>query len=295
MKSSFQIVLIKNAKRTRRFLTLVFLIIFTNVRYNFWMFDHGGSMMRGLYLLICVGFLGCGTTRKISQVGLRDLASSSQSANVFSELRLRASSLKAMPNSCPAQIKSLYPILASELVAFPNCPKELAEQFQQAMPYLQMQERTTLEEVMNSQCRSMARGQFSESVEGLYSTFDSSGPMGRQKENGKVMDGAAQSILTNLKKGISELVEVHLPLDRWVEKNGNFVLPEDDLSFLHHLLVDKKCKMTTEDLEQSYQSMHALEELEKITPNEGQKDKLDHFLDGVHKVIEQKIREYFYP
>lgn len=239
-------------------------------------------------LFFLIFLCSCGATRKLSKVDIRS-PSSMRERSVVSEVRQRASSYKTMPKRCPLAIQQTFSYLAGELIKFPACPQEL-DQIQNSIPYLNLEERTTLEEVIGSQCQSIARGQFSDSLENILSNFNSTGPKGRRGN-----DPNSNAILDRLKIGIENTVRIHLPLDRWVERNGDFLFPEEDLAYMDKLFMGQQCKLTDQEVDQTYRTMRALEDLSNIIPEGEQKKSIELFLDGVHNLIDQRVKEYFYP
>lgn len=227
----------------------------------------------------------------MSKVDLRAPASVKERAEA-SETRQRVSQYASIPKPCPKEIRQTFSRLANESIKFPPCPVAL-DQFQNAIPFLNLEERTTLEEVLGSQCQSMGRGQFSDSLENILVNFESSGPKGRTRD--APLDANALQVLDGLYKGIEETVRLHLPLDRWAEKNGEFVLPEEDLIYMDKLFVSQQCRMTDQEVDQTYRTMRALEDLARIIQPGEQRNMIETFLDGAHNVIDQKVREYFYP
>jgi hypothetical protein len=77
--------------------------------------------------------------------------------------------------------------------------------------------------------------------------------------------------------------------------NGDFLIPERDLSQLDRLLVTQSCRLGDQDLEESYQMTRSLEELARVLKEGEQRSRLENFLGGVHRIIDEKIQEFFYP
>jgi hypothetical protein len=253
--------------------------------------------MDGVLLLLC-GWLasGCTTTRKISQVGLREPSSVRETA-ALSALRAQITSTTELKKSCPTEIRENYAELAAARIAFPPCPAGLGETVQNSLPYLTLEERSTVEEVVNSQCRSLGSSEFGEALENMIAGYDTTGPIGRRAKVVQTLisvDGEARTLVA-LKEGVQELVYHHLPLDRWVRRNGEYVLPEEELKSLHRLIEVKGCRMSEEEVDQGYRTLRSLEELAKILKAGPQQEKIEAFIAGVHRVIEQKLKEFFYP
>lgn len=254
-----------------------------------------GSVMMAL-AVGCMLSSSCSTTRKISQVGLREPASA-RSSTAISELRTRISTSTEPKKACPAEIRENFSALAAERVSFPLCPAGLAELVQSSVPYLTLEERSTMEEVVSSQCRSLGNSEFGEALENLIAGYDSTGPIGRRLkivETLRPTDGETK-ILGDLRLAVQELVDHNLPLDRWVRRNGEFVLPDEELKQLARLIEDNGCKMSEQEVDHGYQTVRSLEELAKILKPGPQHARVDAFIGGVHKVIEQRIKEFFYP
>lgn len=249
----------------------------------------------GCALISIFLIFGCATSRKLSQVGLREPSSLRDSAAV-SELRARIISLTDLPRTCPAGVRD-FAAIAKEKVAFPECPSGFEEAVQSAIPYLKLEERSTLEEAINSQCRSLGLNEFGDSLESMLLNFDNTGPLGRRSKiyQTLISTEGEMKILLRLRGHIQELVTYFLPLDRWARRNGEFVLPDEDLPQLHRLIVDKSCRMSDEEVDQAYRTIRSLEELSRILKEGPQEERIGNFVEGIHQVIEKKLREFFYP
>jgi hypothetical protein len=250
-----------------------------------------------LRLVITLGLAGlitaCGATRKISHVEVRQPASTADD-QTFSILRTQLATLKEIPHSCPKEIRELLPTLAAEKVEFPDCPDDFATVFQRVMPSLKLDERSTLEEALNSQCRSVGNQEVEEPMESMLTHFDSTGPAGRSARAGVALEGE-EAALKALRVGLEDLVSHHLPLSRWIRRNGEFLFGEEELELFAKLFVERKCRLTEEDLDNSYRAIRAMEELTKILKDGPQRDRIESFLDGFHQTLERKIQEFFYP
>lgn len=249
----------------------------------------------GCALFLFALLSGCATARKLSQVGLREPASVKENSQI-SVLRSKIMALAALPASCPKGVQN-FASLAKEKVSFPFCPAGFEEVVQSAIPYLKLEERSTMEEAVNSQCRSLGLNEFGDSLESMLSNFDSTGPLGRRSrvQQTLVSTEAEMKLLLQLREHVQELVTYHLPLDRWARRNGEFVLPEEDLAQLHRMIVEKNCKMSDEEVDQAYRTIRSLEELSKILKEGAQEERISEFLGGMHQVIEKKLKEFFYP
>lgn len=249
----------------------------------------------GCALFLFALLSGCASARKLSQVGLREPASVREITQI-SELRTRITALNSLPVSCPKGVQN-FAALAKEKVSFPFCPAGFEEVVQSSIPYLKLEERSSVEEAVNSQCRSLGLNEFGDSLESLLVNFDSTGPLGRRSKVYQTLvstEGEMRTLL-QLREHLQELVSYHLPLDRWARRNGEFILPEEDLAQLHRMIVEKNCKMSDEEVDQAYRTIRSLEELAKILKEGPQEERLDEFLGGMHQVIEKKLREFFYP
>jgi hypothetical protein len=253
-------------------------------------------MLRFGYALLLLSLVsGCATARKLSQVGLREPASVKETSQL-SELRAKIISLTALPASCPKGVQN-FAALAKEKVSFPFCPAGFEEAVQSSVPYLKLEERSTMEEAVNSQCRSLGLNEFGDSLESMLLSFDTTGPIGRRSKITQTLlsTEAEMKTLLELRQQIEELVNYHLPLDRWARRNGEFVLPEEDLDQLHRMIVEKNCKMSNEEVDQAYRTIRSLEELSNILKDGPQEERITAFLEGMHQVIEKKLKEFFYP
>lgn len=250
---------------------------------------------RFLLLPLALGLAACASPRKLSQVGLREPAAARDSTAI-SPLRLRVSTTKDFAKGCPAAVKKQLPALSAERVKFPECPENFAEHFQNAMILLKLEERSTLEEVLGSQCHSLGLGEFGDSLEQLLATYEGTGPLGRrlasEEESGQSEDVKA---LTELKGTLEELVNRHLPLERWGRRYGSFVVPEDDLQYFQKIIFDQGCRLGEEQVDEAYRSIRGLEDLAKVLKEGPQRARIEEFLAGFHDVIDRRIQEFFQP
>jgi len=256
------------------------------------------SRIRRIFLFLLVGcsLVSCSATRKISQVGLRE-PSSVQISDSASELRSQIIENLEFAKACPQEIRDNFAKLATERINFPACPLNLNELVQTAVPYLKLEERSTMEEVINSQCRSLGNSEFGDALESFLANYDSSGPLGRRAKIVQTLlpqDGETRN-LQNLQGVVKELVDYYLPLDRWVRRNGDHALPDEELTHLYRLIFTDGCKMTDQEVDQGYRTIRGLEELAKILKDGPQRDRIQSFLVGVDKVISQRFKEFFYP
>ncbi|NUM88771.1 MAG: hypothetical protein HUU37_06175 [Bdellovibrionales bacterium] len=215
---------------------------------------------------------GCGATRKISQVGLRNPASVPDEAEPASELRMRMQS--QLPKACPGPVRQELAWLAQQQVKLPLCPAGFTERVQQELMHFRLEERSFLEEIVGSQCRSLSaedrQTMLRDMTEALQST---------ERED--------------IREGLNVLLLVNLPLERWVVRNGRWVLPEAELERIHALVVQGSCRVDAARMEQSYQTLQVLEELQRLLQDSQQKDRLERFLGGYHKIVDSKVMEFF--
>ncbi len=252
--------------------------------------------MRHLSWALAIGlcFWACSAPRKLSQVGLREPASVKVPLSTI-ELREKIITLKEVPANCPAEIRQNFSALAKERAQFPPCPDHLEAAIETAWPLLKVEERSTLEEVVASQCRSMGFTEFGSSLENMFATFDGAGPNGRRSKRGAPITEQELQTLQQLKSGLQVLVTYHLPLDRWIRRNGEYLLPNEELNQLHRLIVENSCRMMNQEVDGAYRTIRSMEELSKILPEDTQREIIVKFLNGVHKMIDTKVKDFFYP
>lgn len=244
---------------------------------------------------LALSLAGCATPRKLSQVGLREPAAV-RDGPVLTPLRQEVMLLKELPKACPSELKSDFAAIAEERVPFPSCPASFNENFQNSLLSLKLEERSTLEEIVGSQCRSLGLGEFGDSLEQLYLNFDTTGPLGRRTSAGEGEENAAAlPPLLALKSSLEEIVNQHLPLERWSRRYGGFVLPEEDLRYLAGLVAKRGCRLGEEEVDEAYRSLRGLEDLSKILHDGPLRARIEKVLAGVHKVIDRRIQEYFQP
>lgn len=254
-------------------------------------------MWRFLLLSACALILAaCASPRKLSQVGLREPAAV-RDGPVVTPLRQEAITFEAFAKACPVEIRQELSAVSAERVPFPSCPEGFNENFQNSLMYLKLEERSTLEELLGSQCHSLGLSEFGDSIEQFYANFDSTGPLGRRTilKESLASQGPELQTLAALKNSLEEVVGQHLPLERWGRRYGSFVLPEEDLRYLHGLVVKRGCRMGEEEVDEAYRSLRGLEDLSKILKDGPLRSRIDNLLAGVHQLIDRRIQEFFQP
>lgn len=231
--------------------------------------------------------MACSSQRKLSQVGNRELASISADNSVLSPLREKISGNHQFAKFCPEEIRNTLPVLVTERVGFPACPAKLGAAFIAAKDILKSEERTVVEELLGSRCHSMS-GEFGTSP--LVALLESIVP----GSEASPLPEEEMRLRTTLREGLQLVRTVHEPIEQWIRLHGEFVMPEEELEFFYRLVSAEKCKMSDQEVDQSYRALHNLETLSRIQPeDEPQRLRMERFLAGVHKVIDRKIREYF--
>ena len=71
--------------------------------------------------------------------------------------------------------------------------------------------------------------------------------------------------------------------------------PDDDLTQLNYLIIEKSCRMTDQEVDQAYRTIRSLEELSDILKDGPQEERINRFLEGMHQIIDKKLKEFFYP
>jgi hypothetical protein len=238
----------------------------------------------------------CSSSRKLSQVGLRAPAAV-RDGPVVTPLRMETMQSKNFAKACPVELKAEFADLAAERLAFPGCPEGFTENFQNSLMFLKFEERSTLEEVLGSHCRTLGLGEFGDSLEQLSATFDTTGPLGRRAglKDVPTSESGALEQLAALKASLNEIVSQNLPLERWSRRYGSFVLPEEDLRYLNALVLNRHCSLGEEEVDEAYRSIRGLEELSKILRESPLRSRIETLLAGVHSVIDRRIQEYFQP
>lgn len=252
-------------------------------------------VVRALALLICVqAMMACSSLRKLTHVDTRELASV-RSEEAVSPLRDRISKLGNFAKTCPAEVAELLPLLANERVVFPACPEKLVSGFEASKDALRSEERSTIEELIGSKCRSLPNDFGSSPLDSLIEgVVPRPSRGGQNREEGEEEISEASLVLRmRLRDGLLEVRQLHEPLEQWIHINGEFVMPEEELLFLDKLVAEK-CRMSDQEVDQSYRTLRSLEELARVhAEHEPQRKRIEQFLSGVHKIIDRKIREYF--
>jgi hypothetical protein len=243
-------------------------------------------MSRFFLVLLAGSFcFACSATRKISNVGLRDI-SSVQAAETVSERRLRASQVHSFAKDCPVELAEEFSFLVMDRVEFPPCPEKMVVSFASAAHYLKSDERTSVEEAINSQCRSLGSVTDGTALDLIFPDSELANLSARSP-------GSKDAELNNLGSAIQELIGRHLVLDRWVRQNGDFTLPEDVLQHLEQIIVGRKCHLSDDEVDQSYRTIRVLEDVAKILPPGKQRAHIERFLRGIYEIQDRKIEEFF--
>lgn len=259
-------------------------------------------MVRIAYVLLGLlvfGLSACSTLRKLSRVETREIASV-RSAIVVSPLRQKLIEFTQFAPACPEEIRSLLGQLADARVNVPPCPEGLQTNYEAVISVLKIEERSLIEQILNGQCRSFGKEGYDDTLDSLLNNFEVSRPLATaaiSRKDTRILSGAdeATALLAKVKANLEELRAVHHPLEQWIRRYGEFVIPEEELEFFERLIVTQNCKMTDQEIENSYRTMRAMEELMHTEREaEPQRALIERFLLGIHKVIDSKIREYFF-
>ena len=244
-------------------------------------------MFRALSLgVLMIGiFSSCTSARNLSNVGLREL-SSVHGGETVSKRRLEISQQKEFGKSCPLEVREEFGLLALDIIQFPACPEALTLNFASAAHYFQNEERTVLEEAISSQCRSFGSVTDGTALDQVLTDTELANLSSRAT-------GGNDPALEHLKAGIQELSERHLLLDRWTRQNGDFTLSEEVLLHLDELINEHKCKLFDDEVDQSYRSIRALEDLARVLPEGRQRGHIQRFLQGIYDIQDRKIEEFF--
>lgn len=242
------------------------------------------------------GMMSCASLRKLSHVETREPASTQPEAPALSPLRQKVAAFSRFAKACPAEIRELLAPLSLEKVRFPPCPARLEADFNLAREALTQQERNSVEELLGAQCRSLDTTYGGSPLDSLIE-----GIVPRPARGGRnsevealVPSDAELHLRMKLQESLLEVRSLHSPLEQWIRGNGDYLIPEDELGFVEKLAVEGGCRMSDQEVDQSYRTIHNLEALARIQPpTEPQRRRIERFLGGVHRVIDRKIQEYF--
>lgn len=245
---------------------------------------------------LSLGMMSCAGLRKLSHVETREPASTQPEAPVLSPLRQKVAAFTRFAKACPAEIRELLAPLSLEKVRFPPCPARLEADFNAVREMLSPQERSSVEELLGVQCRSLdstyGGSPLDSLIEGIVPR-PLRGARGSEVE-ALVPSDAEMHVRLKLQESLLEVRALHSPLEQWIRGNGDYVVPEEELGFVEKLALEGGCRMSDQEVDQSYRTIHNLEALSRIQPpTEPQRQRIERFLGGVHRVIDRKIQEYF--
>lgn len=238
---------------------------------------------------------GCGATRQISQVEVRQL-SSEQESNSISGVRAKLSVLNSLPVRCSSVLRENLLPLTLEKVAYPDCSSSLLSNYPKISAFLEGDEKTLMEEVVNSKCRALSSDSSMLTLESFYQNFATTGPLGRiqdSKSSKKEAPPQAES-LEAFRKGIAETISDHSPIDRWVKKNGDYILPDEDLSFFENFMVSHSCDRNFLEVEEGYRAIRNLEAILKHVSTPKVRERAEKLLVGLYQTIDLRAKELFF-
>ncbi len=252
-------------------------------------------LLRALALFICVSAtMACSSLRKISNVETRELASL-RTEEAISPLRDKVSRIQQFARACPQEVVELLPVLANERVAFPLFRAKLAEAFGAAKEVLRGEERSMVEELLAGQCRTLPNDFASSALDSLIEGVVPRVVAGQvHEESSEPVLDAHLLLRMRLRDELLEVRAIHEPMEQWIRIHGEFVMPEEELLFFERLVGTEKCRLSDQEVGQSYRTLHSLEALARMHGEQDpQRKRVKRFLFGVNKMIDRKIREYF--
>jgi len=258
----------------------------------------GGTPLRLCIISVISIFVlvACGATRKISEVGLREPASVvSAKIDTWSALRSKITAMQIIGPVCHKRLKRDLVQLAQEKVPLLECPAQLQSLVFNASKYLQLDDRSLLEGLLSSRCQGLARENISTQLQAVLEKFQSSRSIGRALASGTNNVDLDNGAVSGLGRSMESLLTKNLPLEKWTLENGEYVISDTVLPFFHKFLTGNFCDLGDEDFDQTYQSIQALENLERLLPESLQRKSLQSILNGLHKLIDQKVADFFKP
>ncbi|HEY8279365.1 MAG TPA: hypothetical protein VIH99_07070 [Bdellovibrionota bacterium] len=244
----------------------------------------------------CLVLAGCSSQRKLSRIETREPAAV-RSVPALSALRARLVGVQKFSAHCPSEVRQLLPVLILEKVRPPACPERLTAAFAAVRGFLRLEELSAVEGLLGGQCRSLAS--FDESLIFLMQEQQTSPthPGGRENFATHVpVNEEEVAMRAALRNELFAEHEVHEPFSQWVRVNGEYVLTEDLLGLLEPLVTGQSCRLSDQEVDQSFRTLHSLEELVRIYPEgDPQRVQEETLLRGIHKIVERKIQEFFRP
>ena len=246
--------------------------------------------------ILAVFLSSCSTARKVSKVGIRSLSSEEAAQrDMISGVRAKAENGAYNSKLCPKEINSEFAKLAAAKVPQPSCPQGFLELVQVSSSLLKLEERSLLEELANTQCRALVDSEQYIYVRNFLDRYESDGPIGRRKGITESVISMAEDFKTleRLRSFLDEILSVNLPMERWIARNGGYVFPEVELGFFYNLVTQNNCRVNEDDIDDGFRAMQTLEELRRLIPEGATKNSLELFMQGIHRVIDKKVGEYF--
>ncbi len=248
---------------------------------------------RALVVCVFLLFSSCASLRKISQVETRAPAGAGN-GSAISSVRAKISQNDSMSAACPEELRELLALLAEERVKFTPCPENLPAHFAAARSALRVEERSAVEELLAGQCRNVVRDQSSDPLGHLLQSLELTGKLGTRET--VEFSEADWQLRRELREALLEVKQENGPLENWVRNNGEFVLAEEPLSFIGKISARPSCRMNDDEVDASYRALRGIEDLARLVDeSQPQRGRIERFLVGVHKVMDQKIKEFFRP
>lgn len=250
------------------------------------------SRQRALWL-VAATIAGCSSERKLSHVESRAPSAAVPREGAPSPVRARITQQKTFAPSCPAEMSELLPQLSAERVQYPPCSPALLQAFEGVRTSLKSEEKLAVEELVNAQCRLNPREGVPEPLDALMRDYDGTHRSRRAHGDPAELEEEAR-FREELRGTLLAMRNEAAPYDQWVRNNGEFVIPEEQLEFFDRLVNADACRMPDQEVDLSYRTLRNLEDLVHVQPEKSaQRGRLERFLEGVHKVIDRKIKEYF--
>ncbi len=248
-----------------------------------------------LLLLACFCMLGaCSVSRKLSKVGIRDPASTQGDPHEISALRASFLANKQFAPICSKNWISVLQDAVMQRIELPKCSQALEESASLSEPYLKIEERSLVEQIHDSQCSTIARSQLDIPLQAFLASFESTGPLGRVGQLPvSTESSAAIAELKTLRDSLVALMQSYLPIERRMISSGEYLISESDLRVLNEITIKRECTLGDSNLEEVYQTISSLEDLASLLKNEAQVHTLQEVLQGLHKIVDNKITEYF--
>ena len=243
-------------------------------------------------------FSACGSTRKISRVGVRQPSSVDEAvvAPVMLSIEERRTICQKQRKAtqCSKSFLDSLAALCSEKIEAASCPAVLSETITKAQSLLLGSERSMLEELTNRNCNNLTGVGLDRILQNFLWSYQTSGPYGRRRHlKESLQSQSAQfQLLSDLEKNLRFVLERDRNLENRMSNEGEYVIPEKYLPF-YEMLLQKSCSLEGNNLTHGFQVVDDLDKLAAYSSDKKQRDSIEKLSSEIRQMINKNVGKLF--